>query len=211
MLSIRTPGYPIFLAIVGATVGIAIVPTLQVILHSIAAWALGEELIDRKMPLLSATAAAFCVLIGCTPMDHVNTISTDGPAASLGVLTAVLLLRATRSQWWLDWTLCAALATLLVFVRPAYLFVVPWLAVAGWVLQRHDRVARVHRMGGRYIGFRGMIVAAIVLLVLLSWVTARKIVVNEFGLVPFGHQNLSAMLVQTVPRKTPSKVGRRWR
>ena len=206
MLSIRTPGYPIFLAIVGSTIGLSFVPALQVLLHATAAWCLGEELLDRKMPEWSALAAGAAVLVGCTPTDHVHTLSTDAPAASLGVLVVVLLLRATRLQHWSWWVGCGCVAMLAIFVRPAYLFLLVWLPIAGALLHRHDRGVALLRGRPPLRVWHASLTAAAVLGVLLLWMTARKLVVNDFALVPFGHQNLSALLVQTLPSKKLEKL-----
>ena len=132
MLSIRTPGYPAFLSVVTATFGISLIPLLQVLIHTVASWSLGEELLHRGMPIRSALIAAFCVMVGCTAADHVSTVSTDATAASLGVLVAVSLMRACRTHSRTDAIGCAILATVTIFVRPAYLFLIPWLAFAGW-------------------------------------------------------------------------------
>ncbi|MEO1529426.1 MAG: hypothetical protein AAFX06_28730 [Planctomycetota bacterium] len=201
MLSIRTPGYPIFVGVIGSTVGLAFVPALQVLLHAVASWCLGEELLDRKMPEWSALAAGAAVLIGCTPVGHIHTLSTDAPAASLGVLVVVLLLRSSRSAHWGWWVGCGALAALTIFVRPAYLFLIVWLPVAGALLYRHDRGVGLLRGKTKFKVWYATATAGAIVVVLLAWMTARKVVVNDFALVPFGHQNLSALLVQTVPRR----------
>ncbi|MCA9139463.1 MAG: glycosyltransferase family 39 protein [Planctomycetales bacterium] len=191
LLSIRTPGYPIFLAVVSATVGLQFVPVIQVLLHAVVSWFFGEELIRRGMPLRGAIAAAVSVMIGCTAVDHIQTISTDAPAASLGVLTATFLMRACRTSSLADMIACAVVATATIFVRPAYLFLIPWIAFAGWLL--------VERPARRTIGLR---IAIAVALVVLGWMSMRKIIVSEFAIAPFGHQNLSAILVQTVTPET---------
>lgn len=193
--SIRTPGYPILLWLIDSTVGWTATPFVHVVLHATAAWALCEELLGRSMGRRRAIVAAFCVLIGCTAMDNINTISTDAPAASLGVLTAVFLMRASRRKSPGSVIACGLFSLTAIAFRPAYLFLLPWMTVCGWMLVRHD--------GGegwsRFAGFR---VSVAVLLVLIGWMALRKSVVNDFGLVPFGHQNLSAILVQTVPQET---------
>ncbi|MCO8125151.1 glycosyltransferase family 39 protein [Stieleria sp. TO1_6] len=199
LLSIRTPGYPLFLALAKATVGIAAVPLLQLLLHTIASWMLGEELIARKMPIRSALAAAFCVLLGCTASDHISTLATDAPAVSLAVITAVLLMRSTRTRSTTAAIGCGLLAIVTIFVRPAYLFLIPWLAVTGWLLANKAPVSADRDPPQRTGRWLGMGIAVAVGLVVLSWMTLRKSVVNDFGILPFGHQNLSAILVQTVP------------
>lgn len=136
LLSIRTPGYPLFLRWVESTVGLGAVPLLQVVLHCIAAWMLREELRERGMPRNASIAASLSVLFGCTAADHINTISTDAPAASLGVMTAVLLMRLVRHPSPTAAAACTLAAVTAVFVRPAYLFLIPWVIVAGWLLAR---------------------------------------------------------------------------
>ena len=163
MASIRTPGYPVFVAIVGSTIGLAFVPAIQVLLHAFAAWCLGEELLERKMPEWSALGAGAAVLIGCTPTDHVHTLSTDAPAASLGVLVVVLLLRATRLQHWSWWVACGTLTSLTIFVRPAYLFLLVWLPIAGGLLHRHDRGLTLLRGNPKLRIWHASITAAAVL------------------------------------------------
>lgn len=117
-----------------------------------------------------------------------------------GVIVSVLLLRASRLQHWYWWLACGGAATLAIFVRPAYLFLVIWLPIAGVLLHRHDRGIGLLRGKRKSAAWLAAATAGGVLGVLLIWMTARKAVVNEFALVPFGHQNLSALLVQTVPR-----------
>ncbi len=209
LLSIRTPGYPIFLAIVSATVGLAWVPLLQVLLHATASWSFAEALRRRGMPLRPAIAAGGCILIGCTAADHISTISTDAPAASLGVITAALLISACRTRSAIQAIACAVVAILAIFVRPAYLFLIPWIAVAGWLLAgRGAAIATAPDANdasestvapSRLLGVK---IACAVAIVVVGWMFVRKLVVSDFAIAPFGHQNLSAVLVQTVPAET---------
>ncbi|KAA5545958.1 hypothetical protein FYK55_03330 [Roseiconus nitratireducens] len=204
--SIRSPGYPLFLRLVELTVGLDAVPLLQLLLHVLAVWVLIEELLARQMAAPAAWMAALCVLVGCTAADHLSTISTDAPAASLGVICAVGLMHATRTGSRAVWIAAGVCCLLTIAVRPAYLFLIPWFAVVGWMLAVHDdRLVpdpagdTSSRQRPRY---HGCVVAAVVLVALLSWMALRKVRVGEFGLLPFGHQNLSAVLVQTVSPQT---------
>ncbi|PAY17771.1 hypothetical protein CKO51_20275 [Rhodopirellula sp. SM50] len=205
LLSIRTPAYPIALSIIDATVGLSWVPLLHVLLHATASWILAEALIARGMPLRSATAAAICVLVGCTAADHISTVSTDAPAASLGVITAALMMNASRTGSTPQAIACAVAAVLAIFVRPAYLFLIPWMAVAGWLMSHHRepheaaQTTQSASQPSRLLGFK---LAVSVAVVLVGWMFFRKLVVSDFGIAPFGHQNLSAILVQTVSPRT---------
>lgn len=202
LLSIRTPGYPIFLAAVTATVGLQIVPLIQVLLHASVCWFFGEELMRRGMPRHPAIVAAFCVLVGCTAADHINTVSTDAPAASLGVLTATFLMRACRTASKMDVIACAVIAIVTIFVRPAYLFLIPWIGLAGWLLVRCQSGCSQPVLMAPVRKTIGLKIAVIVGVVVCGWMSLRFLVVSEFGIAPFGHQNLSALLVQTVPPET---------
>jgi tRNA threonylcarbamoyladenosine modification (KEOPS) complex Pcc1 subunit len=197
LLSIRTPGYPILLAIVRSTLGLAMVPAVQVTLHATASWMLCEELRHRGMPTITAFVAGLCVLLGCTWTDHVHTISTDAPAASLGVITAVLLMRTVRTIGVASAIACGTAAVITIFVRPAYLSLIPWIAVAAWLLARREASGDPSRWR-RAVG-SGLAVAICVTVPLVGWMGLRKAVVNDFALLPFGHQGLSAVLVQLVP------------
>lgn len=197
LLSIRTPGYPIVLAVIRSTVGLSFVPVFQVLLHATAAWILLEEMRARGMHFFAAFVVGLCVLLGCTAADHVHTISTDAPAASLGVIAAVLLMRFVRTLSATSAIGCGVVAVITIFVRPAYLYLVPWIAVAAWLLARRDwpRQPEKRRRAAR----RGLAVAVAVMIPVFGWMMLRKAVVDDFSLLPFGHQNLSAVLVQLVP------------
>lgn len=208
LLSTRTPGYPAFLAIATATIGLSVVPLLQVLLHATASWFLGEELLRRSMPIGAAMTAAFCLLVGCTATDHINTISTDAPAASLGVITSAFLMRTCRTGSLRDALFCAAFALLTIFVRPAYLFLIPWIATAGWLLVRRQNLSKTDTSADHAQPWTGLKISFAISLVVLAWMGTRKAVVSDFGIVPFGHQNLSAVLVQLVPTDTLRELPR---
>jgi len=191
--SIRSPGYPCFLWLIIALGGIRLVPACQVVMHATAVWLLVLELRSWSMPKWQWMAVAVAVGVGCTPMDHIQTISTDALAASLGVMTAALTLRWARLEASLAAAgLAAALAVITIMVRPAYLFLVPWLFIGGGMLccLRGQRPSRAFLSSLR--------VAVFALLPVLGWVTLRSVVVGEFAMLPFGHQNLAGILIQLV-------------
>ncbi len=191
--SIRTPGYPAWLVVLRATLGIAMVPAAQVVVHATAVWMFLGALIRLKLPLAQSLAAALAVAVGCTPMDHINTISTDAITASVGVMVAAALLRATALQTSTIYTLLiAALATLAIFLRPAYIFLIPWLFVAGCLLQ----IMRGTRWPAAIK--RGLTLSLLTAVPVIAWMLLRWVVVGEFAVLPFGHQNLAAILVQLV-------------
>lgn len=195
LLSIRTPGYPLFLAIVTSLFGLAAVPFVQVTLHAVASWALSQALITREMSARAATACGICVLFGCTAADHINTVSTDAMAASLGVLTAAMILHFDQSPTLASAALCVTFAAIAIFVRPAYLFLVPWIVIIECTLSWRQPAARTRILGG--LGIAGGVAFFV-----FAWIGLRGALVSDFGIAPFGHQNLSAVMVQTVSPKT---------
>ncbi len=191
--STRMPGYPLWLLCFRRTIGIPFVPAAQVIVHATAVWWLYRELTRWSLPRSQRLAVAVAVGIGCTAMDHISTISTDAIAASLGVMVATATLRWARdvdSAW--SWIPVTMLATTAIFVRPAYLFLIPWLLIGGAMLK-----------GIRDTAWRSAVlsaarVAATVVVPLILWMSVRYAVVGDFAVLPFGHQNLAGVLTQLV-------------
>ncbi len=200
--SIRTPGYPLWLALIVGTVGLAFAPLCQVILHATASWWLWHELRGWGLSAAPAIAAGIAIAIGCTPMDHINIVATDAPAASLGVMTASGLLWSVRTG--AAWSSClvpAALAVATISIRPAYLFLIPWLWVAGALL--HRRCGLLWTRAVR----KSAIAALFALLPVLAWMSVRYGTVGEFAIAPFGHQNLAGVLVQIVSDHELNELG----
>lgn len=111
--------------------------------------------------------------------------------ASFGILSATALLRWSRCDGKkLDWLLVLTMVTVAIFIRPAYLFLIPWVMIAGVMLRRlkQDVWWRAIR--------RGFMLMLLTALPLVGWMTTRFAVVGDFGVLPFGHQNLAGILVQ---------------
>jgi len=200
--SIRTPGYPAWLKLITGSFGIAAVPVCQVILHATASWWLWIELRRWEMSFGAALAAALAVGVGCTPTDHVSTISSDALGASVGVMTATATLRAIRLGGSVVNCLSPALlAATAISIRPAYLFLLVWLpgAVILLMIRRGYQVIRFVRTA--------MVTLLLVALPVAGWMAARYISVGEFGIAPFGHQNLAGILVQLVSEDELRQLG----
>lgn len=188
--SIRTPGYPLWLWLVKHTIGLAMVPAAQVIVHSIAAWAIFRELRRWGMSTASAFLVGLTIGIGCTATDHVATVSSDALAASVGVLAVACLLRWVRrcdSCWSV-----VLLAVIAIMLRPAYLFLIPWLFIATLLLRK------LVGSDWKPAFWQGLQLAGLVLIPLVGWMFFRFATAGDFGMLPFGHQNLGGVLVQLV-------------
>lgn len=200
--SIRTPGYPAWLQSIIAVAGLGAVPLCQVVMHATASWWFWLELRRWDMPGVGALLAACAVGVGCTPLDHISTISADALAASLGVMTATATLRGVRRGGSLaDAFPPAVLAVVTISLRPAYLFLLVWLPLVVVLL-----------LIRRGVGFRRCLpTAAIVLLLtilpVVGWMGARYVGVGDFGIAPFGHQNLAGILVQLLSDRELRQFG----
>ncbi|GAA5510130.1 hypothetical protein [Novipirellula caenicola] len=191
--SIRTPGYPLWLMAFRGTVGLTWVPLAQVIVHATAAFWLATELRRQGMMHRHCIVAGIAIAVGCTAMDNINIISTDAIAASVGVMAATALLRlSSAADSWRWAAATAVLSVVAIMLRPAYLFLIPWLAVAGSLL------GRVHGQRWKTSIGNSVLVSIATLLPILAWMGLRMIAVNDFGILPFGHQNLGGVLVQLV-------------
>jgi len=205
--SIRTPGYPAWLTLIVGTVGLSLVPLCQVIVHATATCWFWYELRAWGLSRVQTMVAAFAIAVGCTPMDHINVVSTDALAASLGIMTAVALMRSIRLSSIRDGgtlsasILSASLAVITIAVRPAYLFLIPWVLIAGSLLSRRSglRWSRAFRKGG--------VAALLVLMPVVGWMTVRYVTVGDFAIAPFGHQNLGGILVQLVSEDELNELG----
>ena len=191
-LSIRTPGYPAWLSVVRSTLGIDLVPLGQVVVHATACWFLFSQLRQWTMPTIQAMVLAGSVGVGCTAMDNIQIISTDAMAASMGVLVATSLLRSTRLKTLRSAMLPVVFSVLAIFIRPAYLFLIPWLFAAGALLLRYERASWKEAFSS------SAVLSLLVLLPVVGWMTVRWAKVDDFGMLPFGHQNLGGVLVQLV-------------
>lgn len=192
--SIRTPGYPLMLRLSGALGGNAFMPWLQVLLHAVAAWALWREMRRWSVAFSPSFAAAIAVGLGCTFMDNVAVIATDAPAASIGVLAAVAMIRwHRRGQRWSDALFVALLSVAAISLRPAYLALAPWTLLCGAMLRFAPSRSSTPAASWSWITMPGLITIAIV-----GWMTLRLVVVGDFGVLPFGHQNLAGITVQLV-------------
>lgn len=200
LLSQRTPGYPVFLKVIEGTIGIQWTPLVQCIIGCVAAWLFAVELSRWGAGRLATWASAMAIVCSCTFMDNQSTISTDAIAASVGVVTAATILRWVRLG---QTTICGlsviVLTVVAVMLRPAYLALIVWVTVAGSALTRPTRVSvpnQPRRFGHRVIVAASLSIAATS--VLIAWMMLRLVVVDDFGLLPFGHQNLSGITVQLV-------------
>ncbi|WDQ15779.1 hypothetical protein [Rhodopirellula sp. P2] len=188
---IRTPGYPALVRFAKALANSnanQLLVILHIALQAIAVGWLAVELSAWKFSRPTIVVGCSAFAIGCTFWDHVNTIATDAPAMSLAAMIGIGLLRIWRT----DLTLRAGLflgvlTTLVIMLRPAYLFLIPWLMLSVFV---RPSVTFSRRWT------QAIAAGALPVTALLVWCTFRMIAVDDFGVLPFGHQNMAAVTTQ---------------
>ncbi len=191
--SIRTPGYPLWLMAIRGTIGLAFIPLAQVIVHATAASWFAIELRRQGMAHRLCLIAGVAIAVGCTAMDNISTISSDAIAASVGVLAATALLRFSDAADSWRWAAATVIFSVIaIMLRPAYLFLIPWLGVAGVLL------GSVHKQSWRTSLGNSLLVSIATFVLVLAWMGLRLVAVDDFGILPFGHQNLGGVLVQLV-------------
>lgn len=204
----RPPGYPVVVRLVDATLGRAALPLVHLLIHAIACGWLVVELARWGTPPVARWAAGLAVALACTSMDHNATLATDALSASVGVLTATALLRWARRRGQVrDVLPVSLLALVAISLRPAYLFLVPWVAIAGTqllvVARRLPAADATDPWPERLSTVPGMSLAAGwgaigIALPLVAWIALRGWVVGDPALLPFGHQSLVGLTIQWV-------------
>ena len=192
--SIRTPGYPCLLAIIRRITGsVELMPLVHLFLMFISAACLSRELRHWEMPWMVRWSAAWSVGFGCTMTDQVGELATDAPAAAVGVLTITALLAwGRRSNKVVQWLLVVLACTAAISLRPAYLFLPVWVGVAGWLL------LRLQSFPLSIATMRAVCLTVCTTLPVVAWMLLRFFAVNDFGVIPFGGQNLTGVLIQIV-------------
>ncbi|MEM8913739.1 MAG: hypothetical protein AAGC97_18415 [Planctomycetota bacterium] len=193
----RMPGYPLIVRCVAwmtptAATAFQSIVVIQVTLHALAVSLFAGELAHRHAPtpwiLVMSTVLAVCP----TFWDHVNTIATDSPAMSVGIIVATMVLRSYRLHAsFRDDLIIGAIALIAITLRPAYLFLIPWLVLVTLFppASSPTRVIRQRLTSSA-------LVVAVPLSFILVWCSFRWVAVNDFGLLPFGHQNMAAVTTQ---------------
>ncbi|MFG0268014.1 MAG: hypothetical protein ACF8AM_23100 [Rhodopirellula sp. JB055] len=188
---IRTPGYPVLVqfakTLVNSNSNGALV-ILHIALQAIAVGFLAVELSAWDFSRRTIAIAASVFAVGCTFWDHVNTIATDAPAMSLASMTGIGVLRIWRTDLTLrSGMLLGVMTTLVIALRPAYLFLIPWVMLS--VLVRPNVI-----FSRRLI--QAIAVGTVPVIALFAWCSFRWVTVDDFGVLPFGHQNMAAVTTQ---------------
>lgn len=210
LASTRTPGYPWFLRGIAAVCpDLSCLPAAQLVLHGLAAAALGASLFGAGLSRLAATAAAGLVLVDPWVWAMAPKLRNDLLALSLAVATLTALLRVLGAPSPGAWAALSAATTATWLIRPAYLFL-PLLAIGVGLLGRRFQARRTDGGPGR--SRLAMSLSLATFGPLLLWCLLRLVAVGDFGPVSFTGFNLigstASLLDQEEMRSLPLKEAR---
>lgn len=194
---IRTPGYPVILRLIesispSSSFALQAVVILQIALHALAVVLWYREMRLWGIPQFPATLGCLALSVTNTFWDHIDTIATDAISMSLSLIVLVCVSRIWRSgNAARQWITAGLLSTLVIMIRPAYLFLIPWLFLAMIVRPAGAVPVRLPR---RLLD-AGTIVT-IPLIAMMIWCGFRGKVTGDYGVLPFGHQNMAAVTTQ---------------
>lgn len=210
--SMRTLGYPLFLAAVARVhAGPSAVAIAQVVLFvaSVLAFARGFQ---------RFSGSSWLALAAATPLLYCPLVVVYSAAILADVLAAAWSLTALAGLWWVlarpssrtGWAVLTSFLFLAYQTRPSYLFLLVLVPLAGGAI-----VAR--RVGCRAVLRRPMVALLLASwLPFLAWSSLRGLTTGHFGLVSFGGVNLvgltASMLSPEVVAALPAEhreLGRR--
>ncbi|MFO0012800.1 MAG: hypothetical protein ACK553_08670 [Planctomycetota bacterium] len=191
---IRTPGYPLFLAMITGVLGTSGVPFAHwvALVAAVALWHRGLRCIGFRE--LSAFCASAPLLFSTATWDLGNSITSDslGITLCIGACGLFLSAMAHPARGW-NWVALGIATLAAILVRPAYMFLLPlWPIAAGWfaiMVLKADRTERLRTMACAGV-------AAIV--PFLGYCGLRAVMVGEFGLVSFAGYNLIGVTGQFI-------------
>ncbi|TWU03486.1 hypothetical protein [Neorhodopirellula pilleata] len=195
--SVRTPGYPLLiraseLLFSSGESSLQALVIFQIVVHAIAVTVWLDELFRWSVPRRAAIVGCIAFAVTNTFWDHINTIATDSISMSLGMIIAALVVRVWRVGN--SWRTTIAIGTLVIAViaiRPAYLFLMPWMFAAMMF-----RPAGSAYVVGRTRWFDAIGIIMLPLVALIVWCGFRGSVTGDYGILPFGHQNMAAVTTQ---------------
>ena len=187
----RTPGYPLFLKIVGCvTPDYSAAPLLQFV-----AYCVGVILFHRGLRHVCPgewrrVAISSSLLYANILHGYVNNLTTDTLAVAGGIGVAGLLLgcQTGATHRWRSLIVIGLATFVTCLIRPAYLFLVVFVPLTGMLLSqiRPGRTDSAKRDGLKAL----VDLVPVTLVPLLAYCLLRWCVVGQFGLVSFGGYNL---------------------
>lgn len=177
---IRTPGYPAFVALVylafgvGSHLAVALAQAVVFVAICVIVYWLGRRAAGERVAVVAATATALF-----SPLPYFGAlVLTELWTAFVASLAMLVCLRAVQGGKVKDFALAGALLSATTLVRPAFVLLPFFLAVAVPVLVRDQRRSRLAR------GWAALAVTAAV--TLAPWFTYNYVYLGRFTLSPAG-------------------------
>ncbi|HEX4954569.1 MAG TPA: hypothetical protein VF017_14350 [Thermoanaerobaculia bacterium] len=188
LASTRTPGYPLLLRGVGAVCpDLSCLPAVQLVLHGLAAAALGASLFGAGLSRLASVAAAGLALADPWVWNMAPLLRNDLPALSLAVAALAALLQVLSAPGPFAWAALTLTSSATWLMRPAYLFLLPLMIGVGWLWCRLP--VRSTSAGPSPTRLAARLSLA-TFGPLLLWCLLRLVTVGHFGPVSFTGFNL---------------------
>lgn len=187
----RTPGYPLFLKIVGCVMSdYSAAPFVQFLVYCLGVILFHHGLRHVCPGEWRRAAISSSLLYANVLFGYVNNLTTDTLAVAGGIGVAGLLLECQTgpTRRWRSLIAIGLTTFVTCLIRPAYLFLVVFVPLTGMLLS----MIRPGRTGfAQRDGLKALVdLAPVTLIPLLAYCLLRWCVVGQFGLVSFGGYNL---------------------
>lgn len=198
---IRTPGYPAYLSLLdGLAPGLDLIAAGHFVAYSIGILVFYSGLVAATGSALHSAAAASAAIYTRILFGYVSVIATDTFAAGLALAVCGMLLRHLAAPGKRNSLVLAILVACAWLVRPAYLFLIPFVPLAAWAA--YPTLAKRSSKSRAWHAQTGLL---LVVFPLVAYCSLRLVTVGRFGIVSFGGFNLIGIAGQFLTdRDVPS-------
>jgi hypothetical protein len=186
MFDIRTPGYPLFIAAIWSFwedfISISLVQSIITYLSSVFLLAVSHKYYGKRLIYF---AIAVCGFISSSYFIVLEmSMLTEGIFTSLMLLTAAVLLLAVKSESVFVWAAYSFLVAILIYVRPAGLFLIAFFIPIA--LYFHFRKYKASYYAALLIPF---------LVLICTLCSYNYFTLGKFTITPFGEANLAGVTI----------------
>ncbi|MEZ6033822.1 MAG: hypothetical protein R3C17_12075 [Planctomycetaceae bacterium] len=185
---VRTPGYPLFLLIFRTiSSNPDLIPLTHFVVYATSVFVFYSGLRRLSGDTTRSFVGASAVIYARVLQGYVSVISTDTLAAAVGIFVCGLIMLRLCSPGGLISAFLLLAVTAAWMIRPAYLFLVPFVPFMTWMFYpvlRPSDPARKSR------NWHCMTTLLLVSMPLIFYSTLRLSVVGRFGIVSFGGFNM---------------------
>ena len=199
---VRTPGYPAFLLILRAiSTNPDLIPVMHFVVYAASVFVFYSGLRQLSGDTMRSFVGASALIYARVLQGYVSVISTDALAAAVGIFVCGLIMLRLSSPGVMISVLLSLAVTAGWMIRPAYLFLVPFVPVITWMLYPVLQTSDPARKSRNWHCMSALLLVA---MPLLLYSTLRLSVVGRFGIVSFGGFNMLGIAGQfLVERDVP--------